>query len=131
MMTDARIGSVGDRERVSVWCGTSVGAINAAMLGSLAHLPVEEQARAALDRWRAMRKRHVMAPITGRGGVRTLTRLIGHAVGLPGVGLASLLDASPLQASLDRWIDWGRLRRNVDRGVVDSVCVDRHLAADR
>ena len=33
-------------ERVSIWCGTSVGAINAAVLASLAHLPAEEQVRA-------------------------------------------------------------------------------------
>jgi NTE family protein len=33
------------------------------------------------------------------------------------------MDASPLQESLDRWIDWGDLARNVRGGVVDSVCV--------
>ena len=110
-------------ERVTVWCGTSVGAINAAMLASLAHLPVEAQVREATAHWGEMRKQHVIAPLTGRGGVRALARLIGHAVGLPGIGLASLLDPSPLQASLDRWIDWDQLRRNVGRRVVDAVCV--------
>jgi len=47
----------------------------------------------------------------------------GHALGVPGVGVASLLDSSPLHKSLDRWVDWARLARNVDRGVVEAVCV--------
>jgi len=110
-------------ERVTVWCGTSVGAINAAMFGSLAHLPAQAQVDEAIGHWREMRKHDVMAPLTGRGGTRAVVRLVGHALGIPGVGLASLLDPSPLQASLDRWIDWGRLRANVKRGAVDSVCV--------
>jgi len=35
-------------ERVSIWCGTSVGAINATVLASLAHLRAGEQAQQAL-----------------------------------------------------------------------------------
>jgi NTE family protein len=42
---------------------------------------------------------------------------------LPGVGLASLLDPSPLAANLDRWIDWHSLERNIATGHVDAVCV--------
>jgi NTE family protein len=110
-------------ERVTVWCGTSVGAINATMLASLAHLPVPEQVGQAAANWSEMRKHDVIAPITGRGGMRMLMRLFGHAIGVPGVGLASLLDPSPLQHSLDRWIDWSVLQRNVRRRLVDSVCV--------
>jgi NTE family protein len=110
-------------ERVAVWCGTSVGAINATTLASLAHLSVSDQVEAATTLWRDMRKHHVIAPIAGRGGARTLIRVIGHALGLPGVGLASLLDPSPLQSSLERWIDWRKLAQNVDRRVVDAVCV--------
>ena len=110
-------------ERVSVWCGTSVGAINATMFASLAHLAVPAQVEQSLARWRQMRKRDVIAPLTGRGGLRTLMRAVGHTLGIPGIGLASLLDPSPLQSSLDRWIDWSKLRGNVQREVVDAVCV--------
>ncbi len=110
-------------ERVAVWCGTSVGAINAALLASVADGGVAEQVDRALAVWLEMRKQHVIARITGPGGARTFLRLVGHALGVRGVGLASLLDPSPLQASLDRWIDWRRLARNVQNGVVDAVCV--------
>jgi NTE family protein len=110
-------------ERVAVWSGTSVGAINATMLASLAHLSVNDQVHEATALWRDMRKQDVIAPIAGRGGARTLVRVIGHALGVPGVGLASLLDPSPLQASIDRWIDWKQLARNVEKRTVEAVCV--------
>jgi NTE family protein len=110
-------------ERIAVWCGTSVGAINATLLASLAHRPVPEQIDRAIALWVEMRKQDVIARIVGRGGARTLVRLVGHALGVHGVGLASLLDPSPLEASLDRWIDWTRLARNVHNGVVNAVCI--------
>ena len=110
-------------EHVTVWCGTSVGAVNAALLASLADRPAREQVERAAGLWLQMRKQDVIARIAGRGGARTLIRLLGHALGIPGVGLASLLDPSPLQQSLDRWIDWRALARNVHRGTVHAVCV--------
>jgi NTE family protein len=110
-------------ERVTVWCGTSVGAINAATLASLAHKPATEQVEAASQLWEQLHKDDVIAPIAGIGGMRMLVRLLGHALGVPGVGLASLLDPSPLGASLDRWIDWAQLARNVEAEVVRAVCV--------
>jgi NTE family protein len=110
-------------EHVAVWCGTSVGAINATLLASLADRAVGDQVDHAVELWLGMRKQDVIARIAGRGGARTLLRLVGHALGVRGVGLASLLDPSPLQASLDRWIDWAKLARNVQGRVVDAVCI--------
>jgi NTE family protein len=110
-------------ERIEVWCGTSVGAINAAVLSSLAHLPAAEQADAALRLWDELRKEDVIAPLAGAGGIRMAARLLGHALGIPGVGLASLLDPSPLGPSLDRWIDWAQLAANVEQQVVKAVCI--------
>jgi NTE family protein len=110
-------------ERVSIWCGTSVGAINAAVLASLAHLPAEQQVRRALATWEGLRKHDVIARMVGPGGARVALRLFGHAVGVPGVGLASVLDPTPMARSLDRWIDWSRLARNVRTSDVDAICV--------
>lgn len=110
-------------ERVSIWCGTSVGAINATAMASLAHLPVAEQTQTGVALWRELRKGDVIAPIVGSGGLRTVVRVVGHALSIPGVRFASLLDPSPLAGSLDRWIDWRQLAANVKGGEVDSVCV--------
>jgi NTE family protein len=110
-------------ERVSIWCGTSVGAINSAVLASLAHLPVREQVDGALGIWTGLRKQDVIARMVGPGGARMALRLFGHALGVPGVGLASVLDPSPLAGSLDRWVDWRRLARNVRANELDAVCV--------
>jgi NTE family protein len=110
-------------ERVAIWCGTSVGAINAATYASLADLSPVEQAQRADALWRGMRKRDVVSPIVGSGGARTLLRLLGNGFGLKGLGLASLLDPAPLGASLDRWIDWDRLDANVASGIVSAACV--------
>ena len=110
-------------ERVSVFCGTSVGAINAALLASLAEQPVAERVETAIAHWSALSKGDVIRPIVGLGLPVTLARFVGEALEVPGVRLASLLDPTPLARSLDRWIDWAALRRQVARRQVRAVCV--------
>lgn len=110
-------------ERVSVYCGTSVGAINAALLASLAELGAEERAAAALSRWAELSKGQVIRPLVGLGLPVTLLRFVGEALEIPGVRLASLLDPTPLAKSLERWIDWSALRREIARRRVQAVCV--------
>jgi len=110
-------------ERVSVWCGTSVGAINAAAFASVADRPAGEQVESVLEIWRAIRKQDVVAPIVGTGGARMLLRGIAHGLGIPGVGMASVLDPSPLARKLDEWIDWDALHANVQRDALEAVCV--------
>lgn len=110
-------------ERISIACGTSVGAINVAFLGSMADRPATEQAQMLLARWREMRKGDVIRPLLGPSlGLKAL-RFAGELLQVPGVRLASLMDPAPLAGSLDRWVDWKRLERNVRRGDLDSVCV--------
>jgi NTE family protein len=114
-------------ERVSIWCGTSVGAINAAAFASRAHMSAEEQTEIARALWLGMRKRDVISPIVGSGGLRTLARAIGHIIGAPGIGVASLLDPAPLAASLDRWIDWDVLDANVQARLVKACVIATSL----
>lgn len=110
-------------EKVSIVCGTSVGAINAALLGSLADRPAQEIASIALARWRDMRKSDVIKPVFGPGLPLVAARFLGELLEIPGVRLASVLDPSPLQRSLAQWIDWLALHRNVKHGQIDAVCV--------
>jgi NTE family protein len=110
-------------EKVSIVCGTSVGAINAGLLGSVAHLPAAEQATIAQDTWRSMRRKDVLKPLVGPGLPVQAARMISNLLDLPGPRLASVLDPSPMQASLEHWIDWEDLHRNVRTGVMEAVCV--------
>ncbi len=109
-------------ERVTIACGTSVGGINAAVLTSLAHLPAAEIGQAMVERWRSLRKRDVVSRIVGPATIRNAMRLGADALGVPGLGAGSLLDPAPLARSLDQWVDWDDLRRNLRRGRMDTVC---------
>lgn len=110
-------------ERATIVCGTSVGAINAALLGSLGDRPAEEIASILLTRWRDIRKGDVIRSIVGPGLGLNALRFIGEVLEVPGVRLASLMDPAPLTDSLERWIDWLALHRNVKSGEMDAVCV--------
>jgi NTE family protein len=110
-------------ERPVILCGTSVGAINAAALGATSDRPVQDALDHLLGRWRELRKGDVIRPIVGPGLPLTALRMLGEALELPGVRLAGLLDPSPLRNSLDRWVDWAALHRNVRHGVIQAVCV--------
>jgi NTE family protein len=110
-------------ERVTIYSGTSVGAINAVVLAAMAHRSADAQASALVERWRGMRKTDVIARIVGPGLAVTALRFVGEALHLPGIRTTGLLDPSPLRDSLERWIDWVALQRNVRRGTVDAVTV--------
>jgi NTE family protein len=110
-------------ERVDMWCGTSVGAINAALYASLAHLEAGEAGARAEAGWRALAKSDVIERVVGPRLPLTALRIAGDWLGVPGVGATGLLDAGPLERSLDRWIDWMSVARNVRTGCVHAVCV--------
>ena len=63
------------QERVEVFCGTSLGAINVATLAASAHLPADEQAGGLAQTWASMRKGDVIAPLIGPSSGLALLRL--------------------------------------------------------
>jgi NTE family protein len=107
--------------RPRIYVGTSVGAINAVLFASLAHLPPGEMAGEALRRWRTITMDMVLRP-----AFRSLPVAIAqYNAGLVGLGdgPVALFDISPLAASLSNpaLIDWDQLHDNVRQGVVDVV----------
>ncbi|MDX8152139.1 patatin-like phospholipase family protein [Patulibacter brassicae] len=110
-------------ERPAIACGTSVGAINAAFLASVAHLPLADQAALAQETWRSMRKDDVIRPVLGPSLLTSGLRAVGEVLQVPGVRLSGLLDARPLAASLERWVDWRDARENVAAGRLEALCV--------
>jgi NTE family protein len=110
-------------ERPTLYVGTSVGAINAAYLGASRHLSAEEQAAGLLERWREATKEHVIRPILLYQMPLTVLRYTGGLLSLPGMRLTSLLDPTPLQHSLERWMNWTDLHHNIEQGLVHAVAV--------
>lgn len=110
-------------EKPTIFCGTSVGAINAAYLGSVAHLPADEQVRQGLEHWHAISKKDIIRSVVGPGLPRTALRLIGDMLEVPGVRLAGLMDPRPLRATLDKIVNWDDLAKNGRDGAYDAVCL--------
>jgi len=110
-------------ERPTVLVGTSVGAMTATYLASVAHLGAPEAVAGLLERWGEVSKAGVIRPIVRRQAPETLIRFAGEFLGIPGVHLPGLLDPTPLTATLDEWIDWRAIRRNVRSGALDAIAV--------
>ncbi len=110
-------------ERISIVSGTSVGAINAAFLGSVAHLPAAEQVALGLRHWQSIGRRDIIKNVVGPGLPITVARMLGDMLEIPGVRLSGLLDPRPLRKTLDRMVNWDDLARNGQEGAYDAVCI--------
>ena len=117
-------------ERVSIFVGTSVGALSATFLSAVGpERSAAALADEALTRWRAV--------VADKVYKRPLERLpltavegLGAFFGIKGVRLRSLLDNAPLTETLDAWIEWEMLHANVASGAVDAVAVIATAAQD-
>ena len=106
----------------TIYLGTSAGAINASLYGSLAHLPLEQAAHKLLEIWRSMDWSDVFRrPAFSLAG-DALRFLPGALFGV-GHGVVSVLDTAPLQQTAKRVLDTRQLALNVADGVVDAVGV--------
>jgi NTE family protein len=110
-------------ERPALFLGTSVGAINAAYMGASRHLSADEQAAGLLERWREVTKAGVIRPILRHQLPLTALLYVGGLLSVPGARVPSLLDPTPLARSLERWMNWDDLHRNVTAGVLQGVAV--------
>ncbi|HEV8165687.1 MAG TPA: patatin-like phospholipase family protein, partial [Actinomycetota bacterium] len=107
--------------RPTVFVGTSAGAINATLYASLAHLPADEAAAMALDRWRSVHAQMVFRPAWQTLpplGLRYAAALVGSPERLTG-----LLDTGPLARTLATLLDWEQLGRNLQAGTLDALAV--------
>lgn len=117
-------------QRPTVIVGTSVGAINAAFAASRAHVPAGEALNEGLERWAGIAMERVVRPIALGQAAKTALLYAGEVLGVPHARLRGLLDPSPLRETLEEWVDWDALHRNVRDGAVDTVAVIATAAAN-
>jgi NTE family protein len=102
----------GERPRVIV--GTSVGALNAALLASTANLPAERALREGVDMWKATRFKDVLRPIVSFGTLARVFRYLGQFVGLRCARLESLLNPAPMRTTVHERLSVEQLERNLE-----------------
>lgn len=114
--------------RFQLVLGTSVGAIHACFVAATADAPQGQGERLA-SIWRGFRLDD-MLPLTARDLIRIPRRLLGlrHVSSELRAGrmpprLYGALDTAPLERVVLRQIPWKRIRKNVDSGVIDALCV--------
>lgn len=100
---------------MSIVSGTSVGAINAAFVASVAH-DVEGGVSKLEKLWTDL----VFERVLGFD-IRQLRKLPTAILG--GTEPAGIFDASALRALTTRELDWNRLHQNVSRGILQAVTV--------
>ena len=99
-----------------IFCGTSVGAINACALAARAELP-DLGVRLLAERWESLQLEEVF-----KLGWGDLTAIARWLVGKPVVdGVTSLLDAGPLAVLVREFVPWRALHQNVADGRVRAV----------
>jgi NTE family protein len=110
-------------ERPTVLVGTSVGAMTAAFLASVAHLPARQAVDELVARWGAVTQERVIRPILRHQSPRTVLRYLAEFAGMPAVRLESFLDASPLRRTVGEWLNWDLVETNLEAGRLDALAV--------
>jgi NTE family protein len=116
---------LGAQPRIDLLCGTSIGAVNACFLASLAHRP-EDQGEALVDAWRSLRLEEVFH--------WSALRLVGlplylwrqlRATKLRQLSwrISDFLWPEALSRLVERRVDWDALHRNVRDGHLDGLTV--------
>src|SRR4051812_13840527 len=110
------------RQRPNLIVGASVGAVNGAYLA--ATLPEGDDPALAAGReiWENVRWSDVLATPS----LRDLDRIARAALTFPGLlslDIPALLDATPLQGTLERLIDFDRIAEHVEAGRLKAAAV--------
>lgn len=122
---------LGPRAAFDLFCGTSVGALNATFLAAAADQPAQA-ARALRRYWEGLTFNQVL-----RFGGRELTSLAGLLFGRlstkavnrprpykgPHPPVAGLFDTTPLYRQMSALIPWAQLQHNLATGVVGGVAL--------
>lgn len=109
-------------ERPTVVVGTSAGALISGGLAATAHLDAAGQAAALVELLDRATKPDVIRPLW-RQVPEVLVRYASETLGLTRFRLRGLFGTEPLARTLTEALDWERLHRNLDDGLLDLVAV--------
>jgi NTE family protein len=102
-----------EADQPEILVGTSIGALNSAILAASAHEPIGNRMRAAEALWRDLDYDDALKPIASVGGARRLFTFVGEVLGVPGARLNGVFDPAPLGDTLRDRVDFDQLRRNI------------------
>ena len=100
-------------------CGTSVGSINACILVSLLHRPVEGIIEGLEHYWLTLKREHVFIENWAHAGLRSF--LGSLKLGQP--DYPGLLDNSSLRKILENEVIWDNLRNNIQNSLIYAMTV--------
>ena len=99
--------------------GTSVGSINACLLASLIHLPIEKIIEGLEHYWLTLKREQVFAENWANAGLRSF--LGSLRLGQP--DFEGLLDNAPLKRVMESEINWGQRTKNVTNELIYALTV--------
>jgi NTE family protein len=103
--------------------GTSIGALNGSFFAARADEPLVASAAAALEMWRELSWEDALRPLVSPSELGRLLGAGAQLAGLPGGGLAGLLDPTPLRGTLERLVSFERIAGNVESGALSAAAV--------
>jgi NTE family protein len=117
--------ALGEQPRVDVVCGTSIGAVNACFVASLAHRP-EDQGETLVEVWRSLRLEEVFhwsALRLAALPVYVWRQMRATRLRQLSWRISDFLWPEALSRVVERGVDWDRLHRNVREGHLDALTV--------
>ncbi len=103
--------------------GTSTGALNGAFFAANADGPLETTAAAGVELWRGLRWSDALRPLVSPFELRRILGAGAMLAGLPGGGLAGLVDPAPLSDTLERLVAFDRIAANIKDGTLTAAAV--------
>jgi NTE family protein len=110
-------------QRPQIIIGTSVGAINAAYLAAHADEPAAKAAEAGIELWREITYSRVLSPLVSPGEGARLWSYLREVLGSRRANTSSILDPSPLPATLAELIAFDRIHANVEARKLTTAAV--------
>ncbi|MHC4322458.1 MAG: patatin-like phospholipase family protein, partial [Planctomycetota bacterium] len=105
-------------EEVDIYCGSSIGSLTTCYLASKKRQDINEVVEELEDIWLNLTMNNVL-----KEDWLSVIRFCTEMLGTPKMGFKSFCDSTPLRNLLNRYIDWDKLNRNVDRGDVKLVAL--------